>query len=90
MDCLDRTNTAQFVIGRVACGLQLHALGALASPHVEDHSALDILLEDLYEDHGDTMAVQYGGSQLVHTINTYRRTAPLTSQTRDILQTMSR
>ncbi len=24
------------------------------------------LLEDLYEDHGDTLAVQYGGSQLVH------------------------
>ena len=24
------------------------------------------LLEDLYEDHGDTLAVQYGGSHLVH------------------------
>lgn len=24
------------------------------------------ILEDLYEAHGDTLAVQYGGSQLVH------------------------
>ena len=27
VDCLDRTNTAQFVIAKVALGLQLHALG---------------------------------------------------------------
>ena len=24
------------------------------------------ILEDLYEAHGDTLALQYGGSQLVH------------------------
>lgn len=38
------------------------------------------MLEELYEDHGDTLALQYGGSQLVHRINTYRKTAPWTSQ----------
>ena len=27
VDCLDRTNTAQFVIAKVALGLQLYALG---------------------------------------------------------------
>ena len=25
-----------------------------------------MMLEDLYEAHGDTLALQYGGSQLVH------------------------
>jgi hypothetical protein len=26
----------------------------------------------MYEDHGDTLALQYGGSALVHRIKTYR------------------
>lgn len=48
------------------------------------------MLESLYEDHGDTLALQYGGSQLVHRIKTYRKTAPWTSQGNDIMQTLSR
>ena len=27
MDCLDRTNTAQFAVGKCALAFQLHALG---------------------------------------------------------------
>lgn len=34
--------------------------------------------------------VQYGGSQLVHRIKTYRKTAAWTSQGNDIMQTLSR
>ncbi len=30
------------------------------------------ILEEMYEDHGDTLALQYGGSALVHRIKTYR------------------
>ena len=37
---LDRTNTAQFVIAKVALGHQLHALGYLANPHVEYDTGL--------------------------------------------------
>lgn len=48
------------------------------------------MLESLYEDHGDTLALQYGGSQLVHRIKTYRKTAPWTSQGNDIMQTLWR
>lgn len=48
------------------------------------------MLESLYEDHGDTLALQYGGSQLVHRIKTYRKTAAWTSQGTDIMQTLSR
>ncbi|XP_013410779.1 polyphosphoinositide phosphatase-like, partial [Lingula anatina] len=48
------------------------------------------MLEELYEDHGDVLALQYGGSQLVHRIETYRKTAPWTSHSRDIMHTLSR
>jgi hypothetical protein len=35
IDCLDRTNAAQFVIGKRALGYQLHALGVISDPKVE-------------------------------------------------------
>ena len=34
IDCLDRTNAAQFVIGKRALGHQLHALGIIDSPSI--------------------------------------------------------
>lgn len=90
VDCLDRTNTAQFAIGKCALGFQLCALGVLESPKLEFDTDCVRMLEELYEDHGDTLALQYGGSQLVHRIKTYRKTAPWTSQGNDIMQTLSR
>ena len=32
VDCLDRTNTAQFVAGKCALGYQLYAMGVLSEP----------------------------------------------------------
>ncbi|XP_020292603.1 polyphosphoinositide phosphatase isoform X2 [Pseudomyrmex gracilis] len=90
VDCLDRTNTAQFAIGKCALGFQLCALGVLEFSKLEFDSDCVRMLEELYEDHGDTLALQYGGSQLVHRIKTYRKTAPWTSQGNDIMQTLSR
>ncbi|XP_063704521.1 polyphosphoinositide phosphatase [Culicoides brevitarsis] len=90
VDCLDRTNTAQFSIGKCVLGHQLHKLGFINSPKLEFDSDCITMLESLYEDHGDTLALQYGGSQLVHRIKTYRKTAPWTSQGNDIMQTLSR
>lgn len=66
------------------------ALGLLEWPNLDFDSDCVRLLEVLYEDHGDTLALQYGGSQLVHRIKTYRKTAPWTSQGNDIMQTLSR
>ena len=34
VDCLDRTNTAQFVAGKCALGYQLYTLGVIATPRV--------------------------------------------------------
>jgi hypothetical protein len=70
---------------------QFRALGVLGEGiDLEFDSDVIRMLEELYEDHGDTLALQYGGSQLVHRINTYRKTAPWTSQGNDIMQTLSR
>lgn len=73
IDCLDRTNAAQFVIGKRALGHQLHALGVISDTSVEyDTDAVD-LFTHMYHDHGDTIAVQYAGSHLVNTMETYRK-----------------
>jgi len=34
VDCLDRTNTAQFIAGKCALGYQLYSLGVRAEPSV--------------------------------------------------------
>lgn len=90
VDCLDRTNTAQFAISRCALAFQLYAIGVLDKPELELDTDCLKMLEELYEDHGDTLALQYGGSQLVHRIKSYRKIAPMSSHTRDIMQTLSR
>ncbi|RUS76932.1 hypothetical protein EGW08_015305 [Elysia chlorotica] len=90
VDCLDRTNTAQFALGRSALAYQLYAMGVLQSTHLDFDTDCVKMLEELYEDHGDTLALQYGGSQLVHRIKGYRKIAPWTSHSRDIMQTLSR
>ena len=48
---LDRTNTAQFVIAKVALGHQLHALGYLANPHVEYDTGLFAFLKEIIQFH---------------------------------------
>lgn len=90
VDCLDRTNTAQFAIGKCVLAHQLYELGFLKERKLEFESDCVTMLENLYEDHGDTLALQYGGSQLVHRIKTYRKTAAWASQGNDIIQTISR
>ncbi|ELT99122.1 hypothetical protein CAPTEDRAFT_142019 [Capitella teleta] len=90
VDCLDRTNTAQFAIGKCALAFQLYSLGLLDSPMLDFDTDCARMLEDLYEGQGDTLALQYGGSQLVHRIKGYRKLAPWTSSSRDIMQTLSR
>ncbi|PWN31122.1 hypothetical protein BDZ90DRAFT_230116 [Jaminaea rosea] len=90
VDCLDRTNAAQFVIGKAALGHQLHALGLLEHPALPfDSDAVDMLTE-MYHDLGDTIALQYGGSHLVNTMETYRKINQWTSHSRDMLEGLKR
>lgn len=91
VDCLDRTNTAQFAMGRSALAFQLHKMGFLkADSRLEFDSDCVTMLESLYEIQGDTLALQYGGSQLVHRIKTYRKTSAWMSQGSEVVQNLSR
>ena len=90
VDCLDRTNAAQFMVGKRAFAYQLYALGVIETPSLEfDCDAVNVLNE-MYQDHGDTIAVQYGGSQLVNTMQTYRKSGGWSSHSRDLINTIKR
>ncbi|KAL5349260.1 phosphatidylinositol-3,5-bisphosphate 5-phosphatase [Pseudogymnoascus australis] len=90
IDCLDRTNAAQFVIGKRALGYQLHALGIIAGTSIDYDTDAVNLFTHMYHDHGDTIAVQYGGSQLVNTMETYRKINQWTSHSRDMVESFKR
>lgn len=90
VDCLDRTNAAQFVIGKAALAHQLHALGLLRHAQLSFDSDAANMLTEMYHDLGDTIALQYGGSALAHTTDTYRKINQWTSHSRDMLEGIRR
>ncbi|KKK19164.1 hypothetical protein P175DRAFT_0487572 [Aspergillus ochraceoroseus IBT 24754] len=90
IDCLDRTNAAQFVIGKRALGYQLHSLGIIDGTTVEYDTDVINLFTDMWHDHGDNIAIQYGGSHLVNTMATYRKINQWTSQSRDMVESFKR
>lgn len=90
IDCLDRTNACQFVIGKTALALQLQALGIIAGEHINYNSDASNILAHMYNDHGDTLASQYGGSHLVNTTESYRRINNWQSHSRDMLESFKR
>ncbi|KAJ5672199.1 Polyphosphoinositide phosphatase [Penicillium longicatenatum] len=90
IDCLDRTNAAQFVIGKRALGHQLHALGVIDKTTVEYDTDAVNLFTNMWHDHGDTIAIQYGGSHLVNTMATYRKINQWSSHSRDMVESFKR
>ncbi|KAF9926567.1 phosphatidylinositol-3,5-bisphosphate 5-phosphatase [Linnemannia zychae] len=90
IDCLDRTNAAQFIIAKCALGHQLYSLGLITEPVVPFDCDLVNMLTEMYHDHGDTIALQYGGSHLVNTMETYRKINQWTSQSRDMIESIRR
>lgn len=85
VDCLDRTNVAQWGIsnfstrinysslGKIALGFQLYAMGYVSDPLIATNGELTRVFEETWDEHGDIIAWQYAGSQLVHTIKTYKK-----------------
>ncbi|OVA08299.1 Synaptojanin [Macleaya cordata] len=73
IDCLDRTNVAQYAYGLAALGHQLHVLGFIDVPKVDLDSPLADDLMRFYETMGDTLAQQYGGSNAHNKIFSERR-----------------
>lgn len=68
IDCLDRTNVAQYAYGLAALGRQLHAMGLTDNPKVDVDSSIAGALMDMYQSMGDALAQQYGGSAAHNTV----------------------
>ena len=62
VDCLDRTNAAQFVFGKRALGHQLYALGVVDNPNLAFDSDAVNMLTEMYHDHGDSMCLFFSAS----------------------------
>lgn len=58
IDCLDRTNVAQFAYGLAAMGQQLHGLGLADTPAVDPRSSAARELMDMYEAMGNVLSRQ--------------------------------
>lgn len=67
MDCLDRTNVAQFCCARIVIPRQLKALGLILSPNgLQDVTSQCM---EMWAEHGDAIANQYGGSGAMHKVD---------------------
>ncbi|RYR67319.1 hypothetical protein Ahy_A03g013641 isoform F [Arachis hypogaea] len=73
IDCLDRTNVAQYAYGLTALSHQLHVLGVIDDPKIDPDDPLGDGLMGFYEQMGDTLARQYGGSAAHNKIFSERR-----------------
>lgn len=63
IDCLDRTNAAQYSAGLDAIAQQLVVMGIRSKAKFDLSSNIVRVLMDMYVDVGDSIALQYGGSE---------------------------
>ncbi|KAG0560065.1 hypothetical protein KC19_10G151800 [Ceratodon purpureus] len=63
IDCLDRTNVAQYAYGLEALGRQLQGVGLTDVPKLDPDCGVAAALMDMYQNMGDSLALQYGGSE---------------------------
>lgn len=61
--CLDRTNVAQFSAGVEAISQQLVVMGIRSQSKLDPSSNIVRVAIDMYVDIGDSVALQYGGSE---------------------------
>ncbi|ERN03229.1 phosphoinositide phosphatase SAC1 isoform X2 [Amborella trichopoda] len=91
IDCLDRTNVAQYAYGLAALGRQLHAMGLTGVPKVDPDSSIAAALMDMYQGMGDALAQQYGGSAAHNTVFPERQGKwKATTQSREFLKSIKR
>uniref|UniRef100_A0A3Q7JKZ5 SAC domain-containing protein n=1 Tax=Solanum lycopersicum TaxID=4081 RepID=A0A3Q7JKZ5_SOLLC len=91
IDCLDRTNVAQYAYGLEALGRQLHAMGLTDRPKVDADSSIAAALMDMYQGMGDALAQQYGGSAAHNTVFPERQGKwKATTQSREFLKSIKR
>ncbi|KAL1339442.1 hypothetical protein HN51_027638 [Arachis hypogaea] len=91
IDCLDRTNVAQYAYGLTALGRQLQVLEFSESPYIDLDNSLAKELMAVYESMGDTLAFQYGGSAAHNKIFSERRGQwKAATQSQEFLRTLQR
>nr|XP_043635970.1 phosphatidylinositol-3-phosphatase SAC1 isoform X2 [Erigeron canadensis] len=91
IDCLDRTNVAQYAYGLAALGRQLHAMGLSDNPKLDVDSSIAAALMDMYQSMGDALAQQYGGSAAHNTVFPERQGKwKATTQSREFLKSIKR
>ena len=90
IDCLDRTNAAQSIIGTSVLKHQLHALGLISDPLKQSNEIAVSALAEMYLNHGNTIAWQYGGSELVNTVDSYTKPSPWKTHSRDFVNKVRR
>ncbi|XP_057465987.1 phosphatidylinositol-3-phosphatase SAC1-like [Actinidia eriantha] len=91
IDCLDRTNVAQYAYGLAALGRQLRAMGLTDKAKVDADSSIAAALMDMYQSMGDALAQQYGGSAAHNTVFTERQGKwKATTQSREFLKSIKR
>jgi hypothetical protein len=67
VDCLDRTNVAQFCYARVAISRQIKALGFIPAAKALEDIVTSCM--KIWAEHGDAIATQYGGSGAMHKVD---------------------
>ncbi|KAJ6975538.1 phosphoinositide phosphatase SAC1-like isoform X2 [Populus alba x Populus x berolinensis] len=91
IDCLDRTNVAQYAYGLAAFGRQLLAMGLTDMPEVDPDSTIAAALMDMYRSMGDALAQQYGGSAAHNTVFPERQGKwKATTQSREFIKSIKR
>ncbi|KAG0559776.1 hypothetical protein KC19_10G128300 [Ceratodon purpureus] len=91
IDCLDRTNVAQYAFGLAAVGRQLHAVGLSDTPEVDMNGKVAETLMVMYHNMGDVLALQYGGSPAHNTVFPERQGKwKVTTQSTEILNSIKR
>lgn len=76
---LDRTNVAQVCVGTHVLGLQMYSLGLTDSETLDPSGPLVRTLMGLYEEMGDAIAMQYGGSEANKKVTTDEHAAAVQS-----------
>ncbi|XP_074269203.1 phosphatidylinositol-3-phosphatase SAC1 [Silene latifolia] len=91
IDCLDRTNVAQYAYGLEALSRQLQAMEMSGEYKVDPDSSIAAALMDMYQSMGDALAQQYGGSAAHNTVFTDKQGKwKATTQSREFLKSIKR
>lgn len=91
IDCLDRTNVAQYAYGLAALGRQLYALQLTDVQRVDPDSDVAAALMVMYQNMGDCLALQYGGSAAHNTVFPERQGKwKATTQSQEFIKSIKR